>query len=226
MYNLLLSYEYTMNKSHKKILLILLSGVLLGTASSLGDVLPFGSLLYIIGGFLNTASVWSLSAFLIGTQFKSRKNSIIFSISFLSLSVLSYYIVGYLWGNRGEVPLITLVSTALSWIFIGIFIGALCGLSARTAKHTKNLRKRIIAMIIPMAIILTESTISLIQLLPYLNLNSNNYIPFLMMVLLFISACGIPFIIFKNRRVAVYTLILALLISSAGSLLLITISNL
>lgn len=226
MYNLLLSYEYTMNKSHKKILLILLSGVLLGTASSLGDVLPFGSLLYIIGGFLNTASVWSLSAFLIGTQFRSRKNSIIFSISFLALPVLSYYIVGYLWGNRGEVPLITLVSTALSWIFIGIFIGALCGLSGRTAKHTKNLRKRIIAMIIPMAIILTESTISLIQLLPYLNLNSNNYIPFLMMVLLFISACGIPFIIFKNRRVAVYTLILALLISSAGSLLLITISNL
>lgn len=226
MYNLLLLCEYTMNKSHKKILLILLSGLLLGTASSLGDVLSFGSLLYIIGGFLNTASVWSLSAFFIGTQFRSRKNSIIFSIAFLILSVLSYYLVGYLWGNRGEVPIITLVSTALSWIFIGFFIGALCGLSGRTAKHTKNLRKRIIAMIIPMAIIITESTISLIQLIPYLSSNSNNYIPFLMMVLLFISACAIPFFIFKNRRVAFYTLILAILVSLSGSLFLITISDL
>lgn len=226
MYNLLLLCEYTMNKSHKKILLILLSGLLLGTASSLGDVLPFGSLLYIIGGFLNTASVWSLSAFFIGAQFRSRKNSIIFSIAFLVLSVLSYYLVGYLWGNRGEVPIITLVSTALSWIFIGFFIGALCGLSGRTAKHTKNLRKRIIAMIIPMAIIIIESIISLVQLIPYLSSNSNNYIPFLMMVLLFISACTIPFFMFKNRRVAFYTLILAILVSLSGSLFLITISDL
>jgi len=214
-----------MNRRYIKIGLIIVLGVLLGIVSSIGDKLPFGSPLFIIGGFLNTASFWSLSAFMIGANFKSRNNAIIAAISFLSLSVISYYIFGYFFGEGQHVPVITLAGTAFSWIIISIFIGSLCGLAGMTAKFTKNLKKRMIAIIIPMVIIISESIISILQLTPFVNQDSNNYVPLVILIILVVAACLIPFAIFKNKRVALYTMFLGLIVSVVGAILLIGISK-
>lgn len=210
---------------NKKIIFTLFLGILLGTFSSIGDILPFGSTFFIIGGFLNTASVWTLSSFLIGTRFKSRKDSVVISISFLILSILSYYTFGYLFGDRGEVPISTLLFAALSWIVISLFVGALCGLAGRSAKYSKDIKKRIIAVIIPMVIIGTESVISILQILPYLNSNSNNYIPFGVLISLTLSALTIPFFIFNNKRIALYTMVLGVIVSLVGILFLVGLSR-
>jgi len=214
-----------MIKPKLKLALILLLGAILGVASSLGDVMPFGSAFYIIGGFLNTASLWCLSAFLIGTVFRSRKNAVIFPISFLTLSVCSYYLTGYFWGNRSEVPLITLIATSLSWIIIAVFVGSLCGLAGMTAKYSKDIKKRIVAVTIPMVIIITECFISIIQLLPYLNSNNSNYIPFGILVSLTCTALVIPFLIYRNKRIAFYNMVLGVLLSITGAVILMALSS-
>lgn len=214
-----------MNKRHSKVLIILTLGLFLGITSSIGDILPFGSAFFIIGGFLNTASVWCLSAFAVGTNFKSRRYAIIVPISFLVLSILGYYIFGYFWGDRSEVPVITLVATSLSWMFIALFVGALCGLSGMIAKHSRDIKKRMIAVTVPMVIIITESIISLIQLLPYLSTNSSNFIPFLILSILILVALSIPFFVYRNKRISLYNMILGLILSIVGALVLMGIST-
>jgi len=214
-----------MQNKNTKILLILFLGILLGISSSLGDVLPFGSALFIIGGFLNTASFWSLSSFLIGTRFRSRKNSIVAAVGFLVLSIISYYVFGYFFGNRNEVPIITLFIAAVSWIIISLFIGSLCGLAGRTARFTKDLKKRMVAVVIPMVIIITESIIAMLQLIPYLSANSSNYIPFGVLVSLTLSALLTPFLIFRNSRIALYTMFLGVIVSIIGIFFLIILSR-
>lgn len=209
----------------RKLIVISILGILLGVTSSIGDILPFGSLLFIVGGFLNTASVWSLSSFLIGTKFKSRRNSVIAAISFLILAIISYYSFGYIFGNRGSVPISTLVFATLSWIVISFFVGSLCGLAGRSAKYSKDIKKRMIAVIIPMVIVITESIISILQILPHLNSNSSVYIPFGVLVSLTLTALIIPFIIFNNKRIALYTLLLGVVVSLVGVLFLIGLSK-
>ncbi len=214
-----------MNKRYFKIILLILLGALLGVASSLADKLPTGSPFFVVGGFLNTASVWSISAFIVGSRFRSRINSVAMPIIFLAFSVSAYYITGFALNTIVDVPVITIVATYISWVFIAILVGALCGLAGMSAKYSRDIKKRMIAIVIPMVIILIESVISVIQLLPYLSANNNNYIPFGVLTALALIALSIPFFIYNNKRIAFYNMVLGLLLSIVGALILMALST-
>lgn len=209
----------------RKIVLLIILGLALGIASSFTDLLEFGSFLFILGGFLNTASVWSLSAFIVGTQFKSRKKAVLYSILFLSLSVTAYYSFGFLIGDRQEIPLLIIISTAFSWVIISIFIGTLCGLAGTTAKHSKTIRKKIVSVLIPVIIILSETLIALAQLYPYLS-NPENLIPFGILITLLIFGLILPYSVFKDKKVAFYTMGLSIILSLFIVFILVSLSQL
>lgn len=201
-----------MSRFTKKVLTILIFGILLGVASSVADLLPFGSFLYMLGGLLNTASVWSISAFYIGSLFRSKRYSISTSIFFLALSVISYYFFGVMWGDRTEIPLITIFYTASSWLIISVFIGSLCGLAGRTAKYSKKIEKRVVAVSVPLIIVLVESFLITSQMIAYLE----SYIAImviLVVTLITIVSIIMTFYYLRSKKAALYSVLVSVFIA-------------
>jgi hypothetical protein len=213
-----------MNLKNRKILIILTIGSLFGVLSALGDSQPFNSLFFVFAGFINTASVWCISSFLIGRHFRSRLYSMLASVSFLTFSIFFYYLTGILKsGDFSQLAL--LIFTAISWVFIAIFLGSLCGLAGRSSRYSKDIKKRMLSTIIPIVIVVSESVISILQLLPLVNSNANTYIPLSLLICLCLIAILLPYVVFRNRLIAFYTAVLAVIMSAVGVTILILLGN-
>ena len=204
----------------KSLLIAIIFGAFIGIISSYGDTLFNNGqfdIILLVTGYFNTATIWGISAFLIGERTKSRKFALILGVSLLLAAVITYYIYGATIGNRSAIPLVTILRTAELWSIVGIIVGSIYGIAGSIYKHPLQSKLRNVSIILLTVLILSENGAYLYQMKDYLN--ANNYSAIIMIVM-FIFGISLPFILIKNFKKALITLAVSLLLSVTGAVIL------
>lgn len=198
----------------------IISGLILGVISSYGDTLFNNGqfdIVLLVTGYFNTATVWGITAFLIGGKTENKKLAALLGVIVLIFAVVSYYSYGVLFGNRNDIPIITILKTAGLWALVGIVIGSIYGIAGSIYKYTLKATQKVISVGLLSVLILAENGFFLYQGKEYLSqLNPLE----ILNIIMFILGIVLPFILLKDFKKALATTLISLILSIIAAMIL------